>query len=86
MIYHMAMSRRQVLVQLDDELVEALDRIAAAEGTNRSELLRRSARALVAASELADADAALTDAYRRHPLDGALVEALARHAGVAAEW
>jgi metal-responsive CopG/Arc/MetJ family transcriptional regulator len=80
------MARKQVLVQLDDELVEALDRIAEREDTNRSELLRRGARALVTAAELADADAALTDAYRQHPQDAALVEALARQAAGTAAW
>ena len=29
------MGRREVLVQLDDELVERLDRLAAERGTNR---------------------------------------------------
>ena len=82
----MSMARRQVLVQLDDELVQALDRIAAREDTNRSELLRRGARALVAAADLADADAAMTEAYEQHPQDPALVEAVARHAAGMAEW
>lgn len=86
MSYHMFMARKQVLVQLDDELVAALDRIAAREDTNRSELLRRGARALVKAAEMADADAALTGAYQQHPQDAALVEALARHAAGIAEW
>ena len=82
----MFMARKQVLVQLDDELVEALDRIAAREDTNRSELLRRGARALVTADKMADADAVLADAYQKHPQDAALVEALARHAAGLAAW
>lgn len=86
MSYHMFMARKQVLVQLDDDLVEALDRIAEREDTNRSELLRRGARALVAAAGLADADAALADAYRHQPQDVALVEALARRASGLGEW
>lgn len=82
----MSMPRKQVLVQLDDELVEALDRIAAREETNRSELLRRAARALVNAAEMAESDAALADAYQQYPQDAALVEALARHAARIAPW
>ena len=39
--YHMFMSRREVLVQLDDDLVDRLDKLAKTLGTNRSELLRR---------------------------------------------
>ncbi|NQY58197.1 MAG: ribbon-helix-helix protein, CopG family, partial [Ilumatobacteraceae bacterium] len=33
------MARREVLVQLDDDLVERLDALAADLGTNRSELM-----------------------------------------------
>jgi metal-responsive CopG/Arc/MetJ family transcriptional regulator len=47
------MGRREVLVQLDDELVERRDRLAAEQGTNRSELLRRGAAAVTAATRLA---------------------------------
>ncbi len=78
MIYHMAMARKQVLVQLDDELVGRLDALAAELGTNRSELLRRGAQAVIAAEELAAADRELQDAYRRQPADPALVAASKR--------
>lgn len=37
----MVLARREVLVQLDDELVAQLDQLASRIGTNRSELLRR---------------------------------------------
>jgi metal-responsive CopG/Arc/MetJ family transcriptional regulator len=67
MKYHMVIGRRQVLVQLDDELVKRLDRLAAKQGTNRSELLRRGAAAVLEAAERADADRALQAAYRRLP-------------------
>ena len=86
MKYHMAMARKQVLVQLDDDLVEALDRIAERESTNRSELLRRGARALVMAAELVEADTTLAAAYTEQPQDPVLVEALARHAAGLGEW
>lgn len=75
MLYHMVMGRRQVLVQLDDELVEQLDALAQNEGTNRSELLRRGAAAVLAAAEDARHDEALKSAYRRQPQDPALISA-----------
>jgi predicted transcriptional regulator len=52
----MSMARREVLVQLDDDLVARLDELAAQLGTNRSELLRRGAAAVINAEELATAD------------------------------
>lgn len=87
MNYHMSVGRRQVLVQLDDDLVERLDRLAEQQGTNRSELLRRGATAVLDAADLADADRALQDAYRRQPQDPAIVEAATRLAAATApEW
>jgi metal-responsive CopG/Arc/MetJ family transcriptional regulator len=76
----MVMVRRQVLVQLDDELVARLDEIAASMGTNRSELLRRGAHAVIAAVESSAADARLVAAYRRQPQDPAFVQAAAEMA------
>lgn len=87
MHYHMAMPRREVLVQLDDELVERLDGLADELGTNRSELLRRGAAAVLEAAELAAADRQLQDAYRRVPQDPAVVASAARLAALTApEW
>ncbi len=87
MVYHMAMSRREVLVQLDDELVGRLDQIAKALGTSRSELLRRGARAVIEADSLRTADEELVAAYRRHPLDPELVQSAARLASLTIpEW
>jgi predicted transcriptional regulator len=87
MLYHMPMARKEVLVQLDDELVRRLDELAAKIGTSRSELLRRGAIAVLEASELAEADRALIDAYRRQPQDPAIVAAAARLAAqTAPKW
>ena len=87
MLYHMVMARREVLVQLDDDLVADLDRIAAARSTSRSELLRQGARAVIEADEEAAADAELIAAYRRQPPDPALVQSAARLAArTAPEW
>lgn len=87
MPYHMVMARREVLVQLDDELVERLDRLATAQSTSRSELLRRGAAAVLEAAELAEADDRLRQAYRRVPQDPAIVESAARlAASTPPEW
>ena len=83
----MVVGRRQVLVQLDDELVERLDRLAAVQNTNRSELLRRGASAVLEAAEQMEADRLLRDAYRRLPQDPALVASARRLAGeTTPEW
>lgn len=78
MLYHMVMSRREVLVQLDDELVANLDELARRRGVSRSELLRQGALAVLEAEEIAVADAQLQAAYRRQSQDPALVDAAAR--------
>jgi len=72
------MGRREVLVQLDDDLVVRLDRRAAERGTNRSELLRRGAVAVFDAEELRKADFELQASYRFTPQDPVVVEAAAR--------
>lgn len=85
--YHMGMARRQVLVQLDDDLVERLDELAAAQGTSRSELLRLGAAAVLAAADETAADADLRAAYRRMPQDPVLVDAARRLAAeTVIEW
>jgi len=85
MLDHMA--RRQVLVQLDDDLVRRLDELAARDGTNRSVLLRRGAIAVLEAAEVEAADRELVEAYRRQPQDAALVESAARLAAdTVPEW
>jgi metal-responsive CopG/Arc/MetJ family transcriptional regulator len=83
----MVMARREVLVQLDDDLVERLDRLADEQGTSRSDLLRRGAAAVLEASELAAADHELQEAYRRIPQDPSFVAAATRLAAhTAPEW
>lgn len=81
MLYHMAMARREVLVQLDDRLVEQLDRIGDDRGVSRSELLRRGAQAVIDAEDRADDDIALVEAYKRQPPDPALVRSAAALGG-----
>jgi metal-responsive CopG/Arc/MetJ family transcriptional regulator len=83
----MVMGRREVLVQLDDDLVARLDQLAASRGTNRSELLRRGALAVLEADDLRQADTALQEAYRRIPQDPDLIEVATRLAGeTAPRW
>ena len=83
----MVMGRKEVLVQLDDDLVDRLDQLAAKQGTSRSDLLRRGAAAVLYAAELAEADRALQDAYRRVPQDPVIVSAASRLAALTVpEW
>ena len=74
----MVMARRELLVQLDDELVERLDALASYLGTNRSEMFRRGEQAVLDAEELAKADRELRLAYRRLPADPALLQSARR--------
>jgi hypothetical protein len=81
------MGRREVLVQLDDELVARLDHLAVERGTNRSELLRRGALAVLDADELRQSDLELQEAYRRVPQDPQIVGSAARLASeTVPEW
>ncbi len=68
------MARREVLVQLDDDLVAQLDELAARLGTSRSDLLRQGAQAVIVADDLALADHQLVAAYQRRPPDPAFVQ------------
>lgn len=61
------MARKQVLVQLDDALVEALDIQAQASGVSRSELIRRAIADHLRDLEWAEHDALAVAAYRRKP-------------------
>lgn len=72
------MARRQVIVQLDDKLVAALDKAARREGVSRSELLRRGAVAFLEAQKILREERKQAEAYRRIPQDPLLVETAAR--------
>ena len=72
------MARRQVIVQLDDELVAALDEEAARQGTSRSDLIRRAATGLLAAYRVRRQERETVDAYRRVPQDPVLTETFGR--------
>ena len=84
---HMGMTRREVLVQLDDDLVEQLDRLASVLFVSRSELIRRGARSLLDAESNREADVELAAAYRRNPPDpGLLKSARTLAAKTAGSW
>ncbi|MBI5157721.1 MAG: ribbon-helix-helix protein, CopG family [Acidimicrobiia bacterium] len=81
------MARKEVLVQLDDELVERLDRLAARLGVSRSHLLRRGALAVLEAEGIKRADRELIAAYGRLPQDPLIVAAAGRLAAeTVPEW
>jgi metal-responsive CopG/Arc/MetJ family transcriptional regulator len=87
MLYHMVMARREVLVQLDDDLVARLDELAKRTEVSRSELLRRGAQAVLEADEWAQADVRLVEGYTKYPPDPVLLEASRRLAAeTAPEW
>ena len=87
MVYHMVMARREVLVQLDDDLVDRLDEIASRTSVSRSELLRRAAIAVIEADEWAQADRRLVEGYTKYPPDPLLLRASERLAAeTAPEW
>ena len=63
------MARKQVLVQLDDAQVAALDHVATSLDENRSELIRRAIERYLEAVDEAVADLRYAEAYRRLPED-----------------
>lgn len=74
------MSRTQLVVQVDDDLLAPLDERAGAEGISRSELIRRAIRAFVASDAEAVLDRAIADGYRRHPASRSAPDVVARAA------
>jgi len=71
-------ARKQVLVQLDDELVAALDRRAEEGGISRSQLIRNAIAAHLRDLDWEEADRATMEAYRRAPEDPRELPALDR--------
>jgi predicted transcriptional regulator len=60
-------ARKQVIVQLDEDLVRELDEEATSSGLSRSEVLRRAARGYLNAAEERQIEREYEDAYRRIP-------------------
>lgn len=71
-------ARKQVLVQLDDALVAALDRRANEAGVSRSELIRIAIADHLRDLDWEEADRAAIEAYRRVPEDARELLALDR--------
>jgi len=75
------MARKQVIVQLDDDLVRALDADATADGINRSEAIRRAVRDYLDRSWEREADRRYAESYRQHPAGWEWDDEYARMAG-----
>ena len=76
MVLSPSVTRKQVLVQLDDALVAALDQRAGEAGISRSGLIRTAITAHLRDLEWEDADRAALDAYARLPEDEGELPAL----------
>jgi metal-responsive CopG/Arc/MetJ family transcriptional regulator len=63
----MLVARRQTLVQLNDELLAALDERAARRGVSRSQLIRKAIETYIATDEDAAIDRAIVEGYTRIP-------------------
>jgi metal-responsive CopG/Arc/MetJ family transcriptional regulator len=74
------MARKQVIVQLDERMVKALDKEARRMGVSRSELIRRGVGALLEAGSEAEAVRAMIRAYMEAPQDGTWAESSERTA------
>jgi Arc/MetJ-type ribon-helix-helix transcriptional regulator len=64
-----AVARKQVLVQLDDLIVDRLDRLTGPLDASRSDLIRRAVNLWLDALDEAEADVRYADAYQRIPDD-----------------
>lgn len=65
----MLMPRRETLVQLNDELITALDELSARRRTSRSALIRQVLETFVAAEDEREKERRLIEGYRRIPPD-----------------
>jgi metal-responsive CopG/Arc/MetJ family transcriptional regulator len=79
------MARKQVLVQLDEELLTQLDREAKRSKVSRSELIRRALNRWFDAREIAKLERQHQDGYRRMPEDEEELAVLDAFARLAAE-
>lgn len=63
-----------MLVQLDDDLVAALDAVATAQGVSRSELIRRGAAWVLSAADELEKERRHAEGYRKYPQESPLAE------------
>jgi metal-responsive CopG/Arc/MetJ family transcriptional regulator len=78
--------RKQTLVQLNDELLAALDQRAAQLGVSRSALIRRAVESFLADSVEAEIDRRIQEGYRRRPLEEVWGDLPARAMVAAEPW
>jgi predicted transcriptional regulator len=62
--------RTQTMVQLNEHLLERLDRRAAREGVSRSQLIRHAVEDFLASDRQAEIDRQVVEGYRRMPQGG----------------
>jgi len=82
----MLMARTQTLVQLNDDLLAALDCVAAREGRSRSDLIREAIEQYVHDELEAEIDRRIVEGYRRFPPEDMWGDALARAAIAEEPW
>ncbi len=81
------MARKQVIVQLDDKMIAALDKAASQDGVSRSELIRRAAAALLESRRVRKLERKLVQAYSALPQDPVIIETARRLASqTAPDW
>jgi metal-responsive CopG/Arc/MetJ family transcriptional regulator len=83
----MVMPRRQTLVQLNEELLAVLDRVAASSGRSRSQVIREAIERYLQESVETDVDRVVVEAYTREPQEpDAWVDELARRSIAEERW
>jgi metal-responsive CopG/Arc/MetJ family transcriptional regulator len=83
----MVMARTATLVQLNQELLAALDQRAAERGVSRSQLIREAIESYLAEALDAAIDREIVEAYRRRPqADDPVWEAALRESIAAEPW
>ena len=82
----MAMARTQTLVQLNDDLLDRLDRHRAREGRSRSEVVREAIERYLAADREAELDRRIVEGYERQPPDDIWGEQAAARMIAAEPW
>lgn len=81
------MARRQTLVQLNDELLAALDQHAARTGRSRSEIIRNAVERYIGKSLQAEVDRSIVEGYTRVPQeDDPWAEAAGRESIAEEPW
>lgn len=83
----MVVALQDVVFEIDGDLVEQLDKLAAEQGMSRCALVRRIVTTAIDAAETEASDRELQEAYRQIPQDPDLVASASRVAAVTTpEW